>query len=810
MKSKSPEIELIIQGDETMKKIWEGFPKASRLALLRDWDSPDKKASQAYKSLREYVESNINELKCKSIIQVAIAYASQARVDISPANQQLLIKTLLPKLQGIPTSDLVVNSDAITKQLSDSIYANSKLTAMALFGSAKYPLDLQKIGNIGSTIANSLQKKWAASDRQESMSSISNYLEAAIVNTIELRDFARSGCRGLVDRIRSSGDRDRVAIQAEIELLSRLTRQANLLIATASDKLQQEINKPIWAKSDEAQAAVARSAAGESKEQELEAFLRSAKIASSLPFKANAEEAWQLISCTLAQAQFLLDQLEKEQSTAKVMEGSVAAASPSALTSFNSLHDSVIDTALSSFRPLLLRPQFASASHEASASSPAHPMGFITKGLQTLQIQPSKSITIDFSKIQSAFDRDGARALVGLALINGNVSIPSLQTLKADLEDPSFDQIKHISALFDTLEELASRYAPPKNDSFGIYSSYQAALKDGVNSLVKSDPGLQHNFLEACKKASAINCAESIAAEALTAILDNKSQQEIKSVLTAASAAFNSSSAALGAKDLGRAGYIYIVNEAGVSTRIPYQDLSKRDSKEHASFPQLTGEQIGFINQMWHQDCLHGGWAKHFDNEGGSLTNKAQDLEGVTSRHPCIKFSGGRVYVMEYSLFEALSADTERSEKCNSLVSADITDLKGESFSNGFASHDVPIKLVMTEIEPGAIKAMNIPDSIRSESAPELCIFHETHSAIGQKALQDQLKAPSLSLPDFESSKTSTKNLERQVQELQQRLKEELKIPEVRQDRQRSHSIPDLHSKSKPQARRGSDSTYNR
>jgi hypothetical protein len=146
MKSKSPEIELIIQGDETMKNIWEGFPKASRLALLRDWDSPDKKASQAYKSLREYVESNINELKCKSIIQVAIASASQARVDISSENHTLLMDTLLPKLQGIPTSELVVNSDAITKQLSDSIYANSTYVFGALSGFKKYPLDLKKIG----------------------------------------------------------------------------------------------------------------------------------------------------------------------------------------------------------------------------------------------------------------------------------------------------------------------------------------------------------------------------------------------------------------------------------------------------------------------------------------------------------------------------------------------------------------------------------------------------------------------------------------------------------------------------------------
>jgi hypothetical protein len=232
----------------------------------------------------------------------------------------------------------------------------------------------------------------------------------------------------------------------------------------------------------------------------------------------------------------------------------------------------------------------------------------------------------------------------------------------------------------------------------------------------------------------------------------------------------------------------------------------------------LTGEQVDFINQTFHQGAISGGWTMNLHNPDKlalGIAPSGGSPDKLTERRPCIKFcSDGKIYAMSHTIHQEAyipgSGLPIPIDKIDVIAIADITNLKGESFSNGFASHDVPIKLVMTDIEPGAIKAMNIPASIRSESAPELCIFHETHSAIGQKALQDQLKAPSLSLPDFESSKTSTKNLEREVQELQQRLKEELKSPEVRQDRQRSHSILDLHSKPKPQARRGSDSTYNR
>lgn len=323
--------------------------------------------------------------------------------------------------------------------------------------------------------------------------------------------------------------------------------------------------------------------------------------------------------------------------------------------------------------------------------------------------------------------------------LNNNACMPAFKEVKERLDklDPNESAASlendFAPALFQILEQWAYRSKEP--DNYGIYAAHQAMVNAGSSEEAKRE------FIQKCalikdnngNEKWTHNQAEVLVGKALLDIIDKKPPQEIKTNLDNALIKYTEVCANQVRKDIARGRVMFdsegrtaLVTESGVSPDGSYTDLLPEN------FPELTGEQVGFVKNLWGQGKYEGGWFVPLATSStlnGTMIHQGSKLNDKIPSSCFIKQTrdaqgGKRTYVVmskklqEVDIKHISDGDARYIDRGTYTAVVDISELKGESFTIGCASADVPSSFIIEATEE-TMKALNIPDSLRSDGMSE-------------------------------------------------------------------------------------------
>ena len=347
-----------------------------------------------------------------------------------------------------------------------------------------------------------------------------------------------------------------------------------------------------------------------------------------------------------------------------------------------------------------------------------------------------KTIVVNVASLRGAQDKDNIYR--DWLYLDTNVSTPALKALHERVEkstEPftSDEKKQHIDGLFATLEEWASR-----DKEYGVdkaYNDYQNAIKIDPNNTNKA----RREFVEHCAHNSEIkwdsNQIEKVCATVLLDILDDKQPVEAKGTLQTAMTNYTETCQEQVDKDFHR-------NLLHIDSQNEQRRISERDDFIKEKYPNLTGEQIGFIHTMVDQGKFVGGTSTAVLSALGMngmvvATYVALDNPPRT----LIRQEGDKTYFVSTTVFGEPQYDPQVKTKpvvtCQTIV--DITELKGEHFTPGMASGAVRTQVALTGSEETIAKLTVPPDCARATNIQEQQLLDVTASYL-PRALDAYLK----------------------------------------------------------------------
>jgi hypothetical protein len=342
------------------------------------------------------------------------------------------------------------------------------------------------------------------------------------------------------------------------------------------------------------------------------------------------------------------------------------------------------------------------------------------------------SVTMDYSKASTEVARC-AREGKGehspfheLDDLNTSVSMPAFRDLRAQLTSPDCT-MEGLETFKKPLLEVLENFAYRQDASGAIHEAYQAYKKKPGNEKTKLA------FIKACAIPSDTYPAEALAAQALLAIVDNKTPKEVKSAIEASIEVHTKNISTQGRVDAQRLRMMF-QNENESVTNITERDISTIGGGDQTLyenfkpeyFTELTKEQMGFIKQLWHQNKFAGSQYMPFasvllQNNSRISSDVSTDTTQCFIKH-IKEDSFTKTYVIIRKQLHIMKMDDQTSPVidenkpgeavydhiANHETIVDISALGGKEFTIGCASGAVPMRTVVTA-SPETMALFDIP-----------------------------------------------------------------------------------------------------
>ena len=285
--------------------------------------------------------------------------------------------------------------------------------------------------------------------------------------------------------------------------------------------------------------------------------------------------------------------------------------------------------------------------------------------------------------------------------VGTNINMQSLQNFTQALsagEMSARDMKEHQVHLMNTLTAWTSSGHGDAQNALHTYENGTSSMRTFVAKCA-SIPGWDHNQ------------AEKIAAIACLAIIDGKSQEQIKTEVDQARAEYTKSCEAQSLADIGRNGMIYDDGQhiVSISTAEHMDALVQSQA--------LTGEQKGFMMTLWNQGKFTGSAIGPTLTASSNIAASSNiDHAADASRHcSSIIQKDGKTFAVVSNATRVRDSDSGKRTSFGTMSTiVDITDLKADTFTIGAASAHVPVRFVFDTTEPGAA-ALEIPQTIAKQ-----------------------------------------------------------------------------------------------
>lgn len=396
---------------------------------------------------------------------------------------------------------------------------------------------------------------------------------------------------------------------------------------------------------------------------------------------------------------------------------------------------------------------------------------------ENIRNEKMETVTIDFAKIreQVSYGNDAPNLYNSLDYLNANISMPAFKEVRNSLQNDTAtpESLKQSQGeLFKILKDFAVRSAA--SDDYGVnkaYKNYDALVKskgEDSEETIKA----KRDFVQTCAvikrggRGDEIwdhNQGSPLAAKLLLNIMDEKDPKEIKTQLENDLNKVHKINEKQTHKDIvTRGNAVFDNNGEVISMRVAGEDkfyakLAEVDPQ--TGKPNLTGEQVGFIKTLWNQGNFEGGPYVSIApsaNSSDFLISGGSVLRDETPSNCFIRKEmvdgQERTYVMASKQL-ILEGGDEPVKQGSYTTIADITDLKGESFTIGCASAEVPVRCVIEAKEKSIMPKLDIPPEFCSKQTEKLDqkIFTDAQKSIAEAQTQKDnsraSKAESISLP---------------------------------------------------------------
>jgi hypothetical protein len=342
-----------------------------------------------------------------------------------------------------------------------------------------------------------------------------------------------------------------------------------------------------------------------------------------------------------------------------------------------------------------------------------------------------------------------------------NVRIPAFAQLLKRLQNPAADDsganILHDfkSDLIEALHDWAHRSR--ENDQYGVYKATKKSEMEFVRHCA--------SVVATSGEPEAHNQIEKVLAVALLGLMEGKDIEEVKTATFDVLGKYTDASRSQTKHDLKRTDAILDTGREVVNLRGVDAVNASADNLNSSACPELTAEQLGFIHALWDQGKFAGGYLENmvraYNAKGENLESPISFAESTIARSDCyVKLEGDRTYVIyTRDITKAEYAGDKRAVKPvgRTSIMVDISGLRGDSFTPGAASAEVPTK-IFVEGEQKLLAAFGVPERWKQKisnedrsllQAVDIGVSSASKEALVRGLAVAAMREPGISLPEL-------------------------------------------------------------